>query len=91
MSELNIDCLVGYILINPFLGKRVYLNYSPDLFLLIITGKSIIPDTSIEPERKRELDGLLVTLGYDKKISWEIPDWEIPSWFLTYVDPKESI
>lgn len=87
MKDSNKDCWwVGYALINPFLGKRIYLNYTPDLFLLVITGKPIIPDSTIEPERRMELDGLLVTLGYGKGIKWEIPDWEIPTWFLTYIE-----
>lgn len=81
----------GFVLLNPFLNMQISLSNNPDPFIHVITDKAVIPDISIEPERKRELDGLLVTLGYDKKILWEIPDWEIPSWFLTYVDPKESV
>lgn len=86
MSGINEDCWSGFLLINPFLGKRISLNYTPDLFYLVITGKPIIPDSTIEPERRMELDGLLVTLGYDKGVTWEIRDWDLTAWFLTYIE-----
>lgn len=85
MLEINKDS-TGFVLHNPFRGIQISLNNTPEIFIGIITAKAVIPDSSIEPERKLELEGLLVALGYSAKISWEIPDWEIPHWFLTYVE-----
>ena len=91
MKGINEDWR-GFVLINPFHKIQLALSNTPELFIGVIVGKTVIPDSTIEPERRMELDGLLVTLGYGKKISWEIPDWEIPTWFLTYIEddtPKE--
>ena len=85
MTVINKDWR-GFVLLNPFLKIQISLNNTPIIFTRIITNNAVIPDSSIEPERKLELDGLLVTLGHNKKIAWEIPEWEIPTWFLTYVD-----
>lgn len=85
MMKINKDWN-GFVLLNPFIDMQISLSITPELFIGIITDKVVIPDLSIEPERRLELDGILVTLGCDKKISWEIPDWEIPTWFLTYVE-----
>lgn len=85
MMEINTDSS-GFVLCNPFRGIQISLNNTPEIFIGIITAKAVIPDSSIEPERKLELDGLLVALGHSGKISWEIPDWELPDWFLTYIE-----
>lgn len=85
MMEINEDPS-GFILHNPFRGIQISLNNTPEIFIGIITAGAVIPDSSIEPERKLELAGLLVALGHSGKISWEIPDWEFPNWFLTYIE-----
>lgn len=83
--EINEDSR-GFVLCNPFRGIQISLNNTPEIFIGIITAKSVIPDSTIEPERKLELSGLLVTLGHSGEIPWEIPDWELPDWFLTYIE-----
>lgn len=92
MSEINKDWR-GFVLCNPFLKIQISLSNTPNMFIGVITAKVVVPDSSIDPERKLELDGLLITLGHDKGISWEIPDWEIPTWCLTYIEddtPKKA-